>query len=167
MDKLRLDTAYLEAQMDALFVAFPELADDQELRADVLEGETELLPLVNRIVVRKLDARAMASAIKERKSDLSERQSRYERVDEAMGKLLKNILSRANLDKIVTPEATVSVTRPRESVSITDIDELPQGTFTTTRTADKKAIMDLIKAGEDVPGAALCFGEAGISVRVK
>jgi hypothetical protein len=166
-DYLALDVAELERQIDNLIISYPELAEDEELRAGMIDGETNLLTIVNRIVGHKLDADTMVGQIKQRQSDLSERKARFERRSEAMKTLLKNILSRANLDKIVTPEATVSITRPRESVSIIDIEALPQGFYKTERVADKVAIGNALKTGEDVPGAGLCYGEAGISVRPK
>lgn len=166
-DYLALDVKQLEREMASLLESYPELADDEELRADVLEGETDLENIASRIVRRRNLARANVTGIKDVIVDLRERQDRFQRQEDAMKAMLKRVLSLAGTDKLTLPEATISITKPRESVEVIDADALPQGFFATIRQPDKKAIGEALKAGETVPGAALTFGEAGVTVRTK
>lgn len=166
-DYIALDVKQLEREIGALLDAYPELADDDELRADMLEGSTDLERIASRIVRRRTLAVAGVVGIKVVEADLKERRARFERQEEAMKALLKRVLTLAGADKLTLPEATVSITKPRESVDVQDVGALPQGYFNTIRQADKKAIGDALKAGEAIPGAALTVGEAGLTIRSK
>ncbi|WMT88239.1 siphovirus Gp157 family protein [Pelagibacterium sp. 26DY04] len=164
-DYLALDVRQLEREIGSLLEAYPELADDEELRADVLEGETDLEHIASRIVRRRNLARANVSGIKEVMADFKERQERFQRQEDAMKAMLKRILSLAGTDKLTLPEATISISKPRESVEVLDVEALPQGYFKTIRQADKTAIGEALKAGEAIPGAALVLGEPGLTIR--
>lgn len=166
-DYLALDMKQLEREVVSLLETYPELAADDELRADMLEGSTDLESIASRIVRRRNLARANVTGIKEVMGDLKERQDRFQRQEDAMRAMLKRVLFLAGTDKLSLPEATISITKPRESVEVIDADALPQGFFSTIRQPDKKAIGEALKAGEAVPGAALTFGEAGVTVRTK
>jgi hypothetical protein len=164
---IQVDIAAFKAHVADLLAAYPELAEDDELRADMFEGETDMIPLVTRLLRRKLDADTMVSAIKERKADISERQARYERQSEGFKALIKSIMLAADLDKLTMPDATVSVTKARAIVEITDETALPQGTYTIKKIPDKAAIKRLLDQGEQIPGAVLSLGDESLSVRKK
>lgn len=166
-DYIAMDAAAVARHIDALLVTFPELAEDEALRADMLEGETDLHRVVSRALDHRQEAETMAAAIKIRETDLGERRGRYEKRSEAMRSLIKSLMLSAGQNTLTLPEATISLTKARETVSIIDIDALPQGTFTTVRQPDKKAIKASIDAGADVPGAAIVVGEPGLTVRTK
>lgn len=166
-DYLTLDAATVTRHVEALFAAFPDLADDESLRADMVEGETDLHRVVARALDHRMEARSMVKAIAERKSDLTERSARWQRREDAMDVLIKGLMEVSGLEKLTLPEATISISKSRASVEITDIDALPQGFFAVERKADKTAIGVALKAGADVPGAALAYGEPGLTVRTK
>lgn len=164
---IQVDIAAFKAHVADLLAAYPELAEDDELRADMFEGETDMVPLVTRLLKRKLDADVMASAIKERKADIAERQARYERQSEGYKSLIKSVMLAADLDKLVLPDATVIVTKPRTTVEITDETALPQGFVEIKRVPKKTEIKKAIEAGEEIPGASLGLSEEGLMVRTK
>jgi hypothetical protein len=164
---LAMDVATVTRHVEALFTAFPDLADDEALRADMIEGETDLHRVVSRALSHKLEARAMLKGMELVKADLVERNARWQRRDDAMGVLIKGLLEVSGLEKLTLPEATISINQARASVDVTDIDALPQGYFTTERKADKTAIGNELKAGREVPGAALVYGEPSLTVRTK
>ena len=110
MSFIKVDIADFKARWAQLLASYPELEDDADLRADMLEAETELHTLVTRLLRRKLDARVMASAIKERKQEIAERQARFERQEDGYTALLKSLLIAADVDKVTLPDATVSIT---------------------------------------------------------
>lgn len=164
---LAVDVAAFKAHVHDLLAAYPELAEDEDLRADMFEGETDLNQLVERLVRMKLDADTMASAIKARKQDIADRQSRYERKSDGAKSLLKSLLLAADLPKVALPDATVSITKPRVTVDITDENALPQGFVEIRRVPKKTEIKAALEAGEKVPGATLGLSEEGLMVRTK
>lgn len=159
------DVANLETMLAELIAAYPELEEDEELRADMLEGETDLHRLLSRLINNERDADALAKAIAGRISDLQARKARAERRKEAMRSLMFRLMKAAALPKLVLPEATLSVGKKAATVEIVDEDALPENVVRITRAPDKKAIADLLKAGEEVPGAKM--GEPGESLTVR
>lgn len=167
MTYIQADVATVKAMITNLMTAYPDLAEDGDLRADMLEGETDLHRIVERCLGERLDADSLAKSIKEREADLSERRKRFERKAEAMKRLIKEMMEVADLDKITLPEATLSITSPRTSVNVVDLEALPQGYFKLSRIADKTAIKTALEAGEQIPGAELALGEPGLTIRTK
>ena len=167
MSYLKVDIAEFKAHVASLLERHPELVEDEDLRADMFEGETDLHSIVNRLVSIKLDADAMAAAVKARKQDIADRQSRFERKAEGAKTLLKDLLIAADLPKVTLPEATVSITKPRTKVNILDVNDLPQGFYAVERKAKAAEIKAALEAGETIPGAELTLGSEGIMVRTK
>lgn len=167
MSYLQADASYVKKAVHDLLTAYPELAEDEELKLDTLEGETDFNRIVTRCLNERLEADTLAKAIKEREGELRERRSRFERKADAMKKLIKDMMDSADIDKLTLPEATLSVTSPRTSVNVLDVEELPQGYYKTTRSADKTAIKSALEAGETIPGAELALGESGLTIRTK
>mgnify|MGYP001010639983 FL=1 len=167
MSFIKVDIADFKAHWTQLLASFPELEDDADLRSDMLEAETELHTLVTRLLRRKLDARVMASAIKERKQEIADRQARFERQEDGYTALLKSLLIAADVDKVTLPDATVSITKPRVVVEITDEAAIPQGFVEIKRIPKKTEIKKALEAGEEIPGAVLGLSDDGIMVRTK
>lgn len=166
-DYLRLDAALVKAEIGKLLAVYPELADDETLRLDTIEGETDALRVVERALAEKLDADAMAEAVKLRVNALSERAGRFTRKAEAMKALIRDILKAGGVQKLILTEATISLTKPRNYVKILDVNALGQGYFKTERIADKKALLAALERGDEIPGAELALGETGLAVRTK
>lgn len=164
---LHLDAQFVKAEIAKLIEAHPELAEDEALRFDTIEGETNAYRIIERALEQRQEAEMMAGAVSSRLVEMSERRGRFERKSEAMKMLIKSIMKAANLPKLALPEATLSITKARETVGIIDINELPQGFFKTIRQADKAAIKDALAGGQDVPGAALVIGSEGLMIRTK
>jgi hypothetical protein len=162
---IQVDIAAFKAPVHDLLAAYPELAEDDDLREDMIAGETDMVPLIERLLKRKLDADTMVSAIKERKSEIAERQARFERQAEGYKTLIKSMMIAADLDKVTLPDATVSVTKPRTKVNILDVNELPQGFFVTERKPKSADIKAALERGEEIPGAELVLGDDGLMVR--
>lgn len=166
-DVFALDVAYTARAIDALLAAYPELLEDEEVRAGTLEAETPLPELVSKAVRMRQETLADIAGLNAYLEELNGRKARLQRKVDALKGFILRLMSTARLPTLVLPEATITVGKGRDTVSITDIDALPQGTFTTERKPDKAAIKRLIDAGEDVPGAALVTGENTLVVRQK
>jgi hypothetical protein len=166
-DAIRIDASIVAQRIDVLRRTYPELADDEDLLLDALAGETELYEVAERIIAAELEAIVMSNAIRLRRADLSERFDRFERRIDNLRALLKSLMDAAGVERLVLPEATVSITKARESVVITDPDAVPSQLCKIIRQPDKDAIGKALRAGEAIPGAALKFGEAGLTIRTK
>jgi len=166
-DPIAVDVAYTSAAIERMLSDYPELAEDEALRLDTVDGATDLEPLMSRLVRMRQERLAMAEGINTYVADLTARRDRFARGADGLKGLMLQLMRSAQLPKLVLPEATVSVTKARETVSITDIDALPQGAFKIIRQPDKTAIKAMIDAGDDVPGAAIVIGETSLTVRVK
>lgn len=161
------EAAIVRNQIEALKSLYPEIEEDISLLADTIEGQTDLDGILTKLVDFVLDAESMAEAVKTRKNEIAERQKRYERQGETGRKAIQRLMEAACQNKIVLPEATLSVTGPREKVEIVDADALPQGFFKTERKPLSKEIFAALKAGETVPGAGLALSDAGLMIRTK
>lgn len=145
----------------------PDLADDAELRADMIEGETGLHRVISRLIRAKVEADAMANAMKAIKDDYAARQARYEGRSADARAGIAALLEVAELPKIELPEGTASRTKGRSKVVVSNADELPQGFFAIERKPLTSEIKAALEAGENVPGASLVIGPDSATVRVK
>lgn len=163
---LAADVANLEALFADMLAAYPELEADEELRADMLEGETNFHAVLTRLVNGERDADSLAKAVAGRISDLQSRKSRAERRKEAMRSLMFKLLKAAGVPRVPLAEATISIGKKAASVEIVDEALLPKAYVRVSTSPDKTAIKEALQAGTDVPGAKM--GEAGeqLSVRV-
>lgn len=168
MDKfIYIDAQDVKAQIAALIDQFPELNEDEELRLDTFEGETDLFAIVTRALDARQEAIGMAEGVKARMNDLATRKARFEKKSDAMKRLIQSLMVAAGQDKLMLPEASLSITAGRESVNVLDVEALPQGYYKTERKADKTAIKSAILAGEEIPGAELVLGDEGLTIRTK
>lgn len=166
-DYLKLDADAVRQHIEALFVVYPEIKDDEALRDGIITGETNLDKVIERALAQKVDADIMVNGIADAVSSLTERSGRFERKSDAMRALIRSLMLSANLKSLPLPMGTVSVSAGRESVNVFDASQLPQGyvTIKTTETPDKKAIMASLKNGEAIPGAEIQVGEPTLTIR--
>lgn len=163
---LAVDVANVLADIDALFVAYPELADDDQLKQDMVEGSTAAYDVLSRLVSLERDADSMSKAVAARISDLGARKQRAERTKEAMRVMMLRIMNAIGERSAKLVEATVSVSKGRDSVEVTDAQRLPKWAYAVERKPDKKAIMERLAANKNVPGATLKTGNDTVTVRV-
>lgn len=166
-NNLALHVTFTSQQIERLRKQYPDLAEDAELLADTLAGETEFEPILQRVIHEAMVADAMADGVKKLEDDLKLRRERLTRKTVAFRSMAMKLMNSAGVTAQIVPGYSLNVRQGTDTVSILDIEELPQGTFTTERKADKTAIKALIDAGEDVPGAAIVRGDPSLAVRVK
>lgn len=160
-----LDATRVTIEIERLLAEYPELAEDEALRADMIDGSTDAFAVLSEIVATMRAAATMREAIADRVKTLRERSSRYDRREEAMRSLAQRIMEAADIRKAELPEATLSIRAVPPSLVITDESALPEWAWRVKREPDKVAIKDRMKAGEFVPGAELSNGGATLSVR--
>jgi hypothetical protein len=156
----------LVRQINGLITEFPELADDEELRTDCIEGETEILAVLERLTGHVQIAEANASAVRNVASSLADRKKRFASRAAFFRALIKRVMDAGDLKKVILPIGTVSVSRVAPAVIIRDETALPDEFVVTTTKPNKKAIAEAIKAGGNVPGAMLSNGSETLSIRI-
>jgi hypothetical protein len=78
---------------------------------------------------------------------------------------VRDALMAAGMQKLKTARYTISVAKPRMSVDVTSVGDLPAQYTTITVTAKKAEIKKALDAGESVPGATLKAGEPSLVIR--
>src|SRR3989304_4693464 len=125
MPIMRLDPSIIRQQISNLLTSYPELAEDEQLRADMIEGETDAQAFLTKIVRKIEDAEALCEGTAARIKELSERKARFERRQEALRDLAHKIMSAADLRKIELAIATLSIRTVPPKVIIIDEAALP------------------------------------------
>ncbi|NOD65781.1 siphovirus Gp157 family protein [Ruegeria sp. HKCCD6109] len=134
---------------------------------NTLDGETDAMDLIGRILEQRMEAKTLEEATKNAASMLSARAKRFSDKQAALTKALGAILDATGQQKVTHALATVSRTKPRVSANVTCEEDIPSQLTVTTVKPDLKAIKAQLDAGEEVPGAELVAGEPGVMVRVK
>ena len=135
---------------------------------DTLDGETDALDLIDRLLATMQEDEALEAAIRAQEADLKRRRDRIAARVPAKRKALAAILHATGQKKVERPRATVSLRPGVVSVRIINEADIPSQlqTVKTTTAPDKAAIKKHLEAGEAVPGAELVRGDETISVRV-
>jgi hypothetical protein len=158
---MKIDFALLQE----LSEEFKEL--DAEWFWDTLDGETDILDVVNAILKNKFQNAAgikmnldLAAEYKARAYDLETR-------DKSYNNQLMKIMEMTKQTKILSPLATVSKRKGVESIIITDEEKIPTQLCNVVTSPDKSAIKRLLQQGEIIDGAELTRGSKTISIRRK
>lgn len=166
-DVLRLQTAAVLSRIDAIKRIYPEVEDDVDLLAGMAEGSTELIPLLERLLDRTLDAQSHIGAVAERMENLTERRDRMSRKAEAYRAMILELMQASRQTSIVLPEATLSIAKGRATVVIEDASAVPQGFVRIERVPLKTDILAALKVGDQIPGARLEASPDYLTVRTK
>jgi hypothetical protein len=154
----------LKIQISLLLDKHPELIDDVDLRADMLEGSTDLHAIMERLLTEEREANELIAVVGNRIENLSSRRAMFRSRQTSLRDVMMEILQRADLRKIALPEATVSITRRGPAVQIIDDTLVPDAYCRFKREVSKTAIKDAINAGEEVPGAVLDNGSETLRI---
>lgn len=162
---LQVDVANLELIVRHLISEHPELADDEELLQDTLEGETDFDGVMRRLVIMARVADVSKKACDDLADDMAQRALRWEKKKAVARGTILRLMQMANIPKRKLPEATISLVKPRTSVTM-DPDLLPDAYMTTIRKPVASAIVKAaLEAGEAIPGAQLVTGPQGLLIR--
>lgn len=164
---MKINPEQVRLQISNLLLQYPELADDEELRADMIEGETEAPELLALLVRRIGETKAIAEGTKAYVQELCARGQRLDRRVDGIRSLIHKIMDDAKLPKIELDVATISFRNSPPKVMLTDEAALPDDCVKIIRSPDKTAIKEKLVAGETVPGACLSNQEPSISIRTR
>jgi hypothetical protein len=145
--------------LTALLAAYPDLEQDDVLRLDMIEGETNALELIDLLIAAEREALSLEEAVRILQERLAIRQARFANRRGALRKYLMQLMEAAGLKKVERPAATVSIAAGRQKVVITNEDDLPTYCVRITREPDKTIIKDLLSGGHEINGAILSNAE--------
>lgn len=143
-----LDLAQLQREAEMLDQL---CGGDDQLFADMMEGETDIDRIVLRAHDAAQDAGGMAAAIGERIKDMQERKKRYEARRDNAKAFIGKALRIARLQKLELPEVTYSVRDGKPKLSVVDPTAVPEAFTVSKPTPDKRAINEAYEDSDDLP----------------
>jgi Siphovirus Gp157 len=149
-----------------LIEADPQI--DETTLLDTLEGATSLHEAIGEVVRVALEEEAMADGLKVRMIQMRERLERIETACARKREVALAVMEEAGIEKILEPDFTVSLRVAPPGVVITSEEDIPEW-FWVPQPAklDRRRILDTLKAGTAVMGAALSNSRVCLSVRTK
>jgi len=163
-EQMKPDIESLKIQISLMMDRHPELADDVDLRADMLEGSTDLHKIMQHLLDAEREADELIEATKERIEKISARRSMFRLRQTSLRDVMMNIMQRADLRKVILPEATISITRRGPAVQILDEELIPEQFFRIKMEVSKTALKEALSDGEIIPGAVLDNGSETIRI---
>jgi Siphovirus Gp157 len=144
----------------------PEMASDEKLFSDMLDGESgDAMEVLDAVIRASIIATSMAAEAASRAKSISDRATRYKARAEALRGAAFGALSALDIRRHERPDFTASIRMGQPAVVITDESALPAAFVRTKTEPEKTLIAAALKAGQDVPGAALTNQTPSIQVR--
>lgn len=143
--------------------------EDDELIADMIEGETNLAELIPLIAKQIVENNIMLSGVKAHMESVKKRAELLDARCDRLKATMVAALAAANKSRYEGPEGVFSRRKSPGSVVIDDEASIPaiignHALWSTPKAPDpkpdKRAIGDLLKAGVDVPGCRLVVSES-------
>lgn len=143
------------------------VGDDDDTFLDTLDGETDAMDILGKLIQERQEIQGFEAALKDLAKQYKERADRMNAKADAISQTIGHLLDAMDTKKVMHPLATVSRTKARQSVLVTNPEEIPTQLTKTKRSPDLAAIKEQLEAGEFVPGAEIKLGNPGVTVRVK
>ena len=142
--------------------------DDAEMIETAIEGETSLKEAISAAVDRILELDAHEEAIAVQIATLQVRRERFEHQSDRIKAAVHVAMGQAELRRLELPQATLGVRAVPPKAEIVDESMIPSKFWKPSDPKlDRKAVLEALKAKEDVPGATLSNGSETISIRSK
>ena len=143
------------------------VGDDEDCFLDTLDGETDAMDVLGKLIQERQEIQANEVAVRALAKTYQERAAKLNAKADAISQTIGHLLDAIGSKKVAHPLATVSRTKARQSVLVTNPEEIPTQLTKTKRSPDLAAIKEQLEAGEFVPGAEIKLGNPGVTVRVK
>jgi hypothetical protein len=157
---------FVRAQIGRLRERFPEIEEDAELLAGMIEGETDLDRVLDMALETFLDRVTMREAAMLRIDTLKERAGRFDKAAEGMKEIIFDLMRAADKTMVRRPTATVVVSKGRDKLVLDD-DFNAQGYMRVKTEPMRADIAAALAAGDQIPGARLEKSEPVLSIRTK
>lgn len=161
-----LDEIRIAQEVRAQLVEIGRVEDDDELLHDMIEGETSLLPMLERIARKARLFDAHAASCRQRAQELEKRARRWENRQRIARSTIAWAMQEAGLKKHEAADVTITVRPGVRSVVITDEAAIPESYIRVTTAPDKARIKAALSEGVAVPGATLGNAEPVLMIGV-
>jgi len=141
--------------------------DDEDTFLDTLDGETDIVDVLAKLIQERLEVLGYEAANKELAEQYKRRADKMATKADAINQQMKHLLNAMGVKKVNHALATVSITKPRWSVEVVDEAQVPTQLKVTTSKPDLRAIKKILDDGEPVPGCRSKVGYEGVTVRIK
>lgn len=143
--------------------------DDENLIADMIEGETSLVDLLPGIAKQIVEQRILITGLTQYLDTVKARFTQVEDREERLRGVMLRALEAANRRSYEGPEGIFSRRRTPPKVEILDELQIPSAFFTTPKAPDPKpdkvAIKKALGEGAIIPGCRLDNGSETLHVR--
>lgn len=142
------------------------IGDDEDMAETAIEGETGLKEAISDAVNRIAELNAHQEAIDAQTKALKERRSRFESQALRIKAAIHVAMGQAELRKLELPQATLSIRAVPPKAEIINEAKIPSKFWKAKDPElDRKAVLDALKAKEDVPGAILSNGGETLAIK--
>jgi uncharacterized Ntn-hydrolase superfamily protein len=164
-------TALIVTLKRQLLEECPDLLDDPRAWLDTLDGQSDAIGVIRRLIRTSIDADLLAEATRQRQAEISARAERAERRKQACRAAALSLMELAGITRLPEPDFVARVQASQPSLSQIDLDALPPEFVDTevavTRRPLKDRILAALKAGQTIPGAQLRTGTPFIVINRK
>lgn len=141
--------------------------EDTDLIRDTIEGELNLNALFDEAALEIIQTQGQIHAIDDMVAKLKARQDRYERRIGHIKTAVQTAMETAEVKSHRSPYGTFSRRAVPPSVIISNEADIPSQYWKPSDPRlDKKAVLEALKAKQDVPGASLSNGSETIAFKV-
>jgi hypothetical protein len=142
------------------------IGDDEEMAADAVEGETRLLDVIRDAIIRVGELEAMVEGLKLHSETLAKRKHRLEEQASRIRTAICSAMEVGSIKKLELDVATATQKPVPPKAEVTDEAAVPSRFWKPQPPKlDKKAVLDALKAKEEVPGCVLSNGGTTVSIR--
>ena len=154
----------LKRTIELLLERYPELKEDEELKADMLEGATDFNETMEKLLRRTQDNIYLSKACQEAERDINDRRKRFDKRIEFGRELMKRLMEAADVRKLEFPTATLSLMNTAPQVVVLNEYEIPDD-FMRIKKEPNKILLKEVLEKMDVPGVTLSNGGVSLVIR--
>lgn len=145
---MRVDLTVMQVRAIVTMLA-DELGDDEDLKLDTLEGETDLFEIVRRLLDRMEQEEGAKAALTSQIQDRTDRKTRTEKRIDAHRSAIMALMEAAEVDKLPLPEATCSLRQLAAKLAVNDVAAVPDDYVTKTPKPNMEAIKAAFSPDDD------------------
>lgn len=160
----KYDIDMLKRTIELLLERYPELREDEELKADMLEGATDFNETMDKLLRRTQDSIYLGKACQDAERDIHDRRKRFEKRVEFGRELMKRLMEAADVRKMEFPTATLSLMNTAPQVVILNEHEIPDDFMRIKKEPNKVLLKEMLEK-MDVRGATLSNGGTSLVIR--
>jgi hypothetical protein len=160
----KFDVEMLKRTINLLLQNYPELNEDEDLKADMLEGATDFRETMDKLLRKTQDSIYLAKACQDAERDIHDRRKRFEKRVEFGRALMLSLMQVADVRKLEFPTATLSIMQTAPQVMIVSEELIPDEFMRIKKEPNKTLIKQALENGH-VRGATLSNGGTSIVIR--